>query len=330
MCLAMMLMVLAVVITSMPLAMAQEPEPAAVQLFLKVDVNGTQDGPVVYVEQRGSQFAIKRSDLRAVGLRLVGPAEDMVGVTELPGVQVAYDAALQRLSLAVPPSLLPTQRLTGSAPSHGRAISESGALISYDLFAQKAGGRTTASLWSEQRAFSSLGVASNSGTFQAAGGGVRYVRYDTRVRFQDERRALTATMGDIITGALNWGSAVRMGGVQIARSFRLRPDLIVTPLPQFAGQASVPSSVDLFINGQRARSETVRPGPFLLDTPPVINGAGEAVVVTTDAVGRRVAANIPFYVATDLLRPGLVDFSVEAGALRRGYGWRSLSYGMAG
>ncbi|RVT43822.1 fimbria/pilus outer membrane usher protein [Sphingobium algorifonticola] len=302
---------------------------SATHLFLKVDVNGTRDGPVVFVEQHGDHFRIKCSDLRAIGLRLEGAAEDMIDVTALAGAKVAYDMAQQSLSVIVPPSLLPTQRLGEASTARAPAISGSGVLISYDLYAQTIGGRTTASLWSEQRLFGRFGTASNTGTVRLSGGTTGYLRYDTRVRLQDEGRALAGTVGDMVTGSLSWGNVVRMGGVQIGRNFRIRPDLVLTPLPQFAGQASVPSAVDLFINGQRSHTDSVRPGPFLLDARPSINGAGEAVVVTTDAVGRRIAASIPFYVSNDLLRPGLVDFSLEVGALRRDYGLKSFSYGMA-
>jgi outer membrane usher protein len=202
-------------------------------------------------------------------------------------------------------------------------------LFGYDLYTQRAGGISTASLWSEQRAFGGFGVLSNTGVVREGYSDNGYVRYDTRLTYIDEKRALVATAGDMVTGALDWSNAVRMGGIQFARNFRVRPDLILTPLPEFAGQASVPSAVDLFINGQRSNSQEVRPGPFVLDTAPAISGAGEAVVVTTDATGRRVTTNIPFYVASTLLKPGLVDFSVEAGALRKNYGLRSFSYGMA-
>lgn len=126
-----------------------------------------------------------------------------------------------------------------------------------------------------------------------------------------------------------WGSAVRLGGVQLARNFAVRPDLVTYPLPRFSGQAAVPSAVDLFINGYKAGSEQVQPGPFTLNTVPFINGAGEASVVTTDALGRQVVTTVPFYVANTLLQQGGSDYAAAAGALRRGYGQRNFDYGPA-
>lgn len=65
----------------------------------------------------------------------------------------------------------------------------------------------------------------------------------------------------------------------------------------------------------------------MIDNGPRINGAGQATVVTTDALGRQVSTSIPFYVASDLLKPGLWDFSISSGMLRQNYGIRSADYG---
>ncbi len=120
---------------------------------------------------------------------------------------------------------------------------------------------------------------------------------------------------------------MRLGGVQLSRDFGVRPDLVTYPLPQFAGEAAVPSSVDLFINGYKSSSADLQPGPYTLTNIPFINGAGEAVVVTTDALGRQVSTTVPFYVTSNLLQQGLTDFSVAAGTLRRDYGIRDFGYG---
>ena len=86
---------------------------------------------------------------------------------------------------------------------------------------------------------------------------------------------------------------MRVGGLQVSRNFAIRPDLVTYPLPQFAGQAAIPSTVDLYIDNFRTQSASVNPGPFVIDNGPRINGAGQATVVTTDALGRRSAPQSP-------------------------------------
>jgi outer membrane usher protein len=91
----------------------------------------------------------------------------------------------------------------------------------------------------------------------------------------------------------------------------------------------VPTSVDLFINGYRSGSTQLQPGPFTLTNLPYINGAGDAVLVTTDALGRQVSTTLPFYVTSDVLKQGLSDGAVTLGSLRRNYGIKSFDYGPA-
>jgi len=122
---------------------------------------------------------------------------------------------------------------------------------------------------------------------------------------------------------------VRLGGVQIGRDFSVRPDLVTYPLPAFSGQAAVPSSVDLFINGYRSTQADVQPGPWSLTNVPFVNGAGDAVITTTDAVGRQVTTTLPFYVSSSLLKTGLSDYSFSAGAIRENYGINNFDYGAA-
>ncbi|NEU34107.1 fimbrial biogenesis outer membrane usher protein, partial [bacterium LRH843] len=66
---------------------------------------------------------------------------------------------------------------------------------------------------------------------------------------------------------------------------------------------------------------------FILNNVPFINGKGEAVIVTTDSVGRQVATSVPFYISNTLLKPGLLDYSVSIGQIREDYGIKNFEYG---
>lgn len=297
-------------------------------LMVELVLNGQEGDTLIALEKDGDHLWIDAATLRDAGIAIEG--EGRVDVAARPDFTVTYDAGGQRLLLDVPPSMLPTRRIAAQRNRRVRTAVDTGFVLNYDLYVQRAGGRTSGSLLTEQRAFGAFGSVSNTGVVRAGGiGPDGYVRYDTRYRRIDEDRALALTAGDLISRSLQWTTAVRIGGVQLSRNFRVRPDLITAPLPSFAGQAAVPSGVDLFINGYRQQRTDVTPGRFVLDSVPVVNGAGEARIVTTDAVGRQVETVIPFYVSPDLLRRGLSDFSVEAGWLRRRYGLSSFAYGRA-
>lgn len=307
--------------------------PAQMTLFLELVVNERASGQVVPVVFRDGHYYLAASVLQALSVRTGTAADAQVAVDLLAGVTVQYDGTGQRLKLSVPPEWLPNQEFGGGESTGAfAAISSTGALLNYDLYASNIG-RSTAntSVWSEQRMFGQWGTLSNTGVWRhgVAPADRGYIRYDTRWTYSDTDQVRTTTAGDLIAAPLPWGSAVRIGGLQVARNFSIRPDLVTHPLPRFSGQAAVPSAVDLFINGYKASSENVQPGPFTLNTVPYVTGAGEAAVVTTDALGRQVVTTVPFYVANNLLTPGGTDYAVAAGPLRRDYGLKNFSYGPA-
>ncbi|KOX99199.1 fimbria/pilus outer membrane usher protein [Pseudomonas nunensis] len=309
---------------------------ADAQLFLELVVNQMNTGRVVAVEQRGGRFFLPATALRDSGMKLPDNISAEVGLDSLPGLHSEYDSAGQRLLLNVPPDWLPEQ-FVGNREVYPRtpALSSFGALLNYDLYLNDTDDAGTyLAAWNEVRLFDSWGTLSNTGQYRRtlSGDAVStlnngYLRYDTTWRFSDDERLLTYEAGDLVSGALPWSSSVRLGGVQLSRDFGVRPDLVTYPLPQFAGEAAVPSSVDLFINGYKSSSADLQPGPYTLTNIPFINGAGEAVVVTTDALGRQVSTTVPFYVTSSLLQKGLSDFSVAAGTLRRDYGLKDFGYG---
>ncbi len=315
----------------LPPAPAAGSPSAGITLYLELVVNEQSSGDVVPVQVRDGHYYVAAEILRPLHVQLAAGVDGLVAVDQIAGVTVKYDSIAQKLQLMLPAEWLPAQQLgSASVLATGKPIGGFGFLLNYDLYASNIGlDGAAASLWTEQRVFGSLGLLSNTGVYRQvfATGHSDYVRYDTRWSYSDTETVRTYTAGDLITGSLPWGNAVRIGGFQIARNFGVRPDLIPYPLPRFSGSAAVPSAVDLFINGYKAGSEAVQPGPFTLNTMPFINGAGEASVVTTDALGRRVLTTVPFYVANTLLKVGTTDYSLAGGLLRRNYGTQNFSYG---
>ncbi len=299
-------------------------------VHLELVVNRLASGRVVPVELRDGHYLVDAAALRALHVRVDTPDRDgRVAVDRLPGVTAAYDIAHLRLRLDVPVDWLPLQHVdSDSGLTRHPSQSSRGLLLNYDLYATRAADASTAAaLWTDLRLFGDAGTLSSSGAWRHGGSGRAFVRYDTRWQRIDEGHARLWEAGDLITRGPAWTSPVRIGGLQFSRDFSLRPDIVTYPLPQFAGQAGVPSAVDLYVNGALAARQRVDPGPFALTDVPFINGAGEAVVVVTDALGRQVATAVPFYVSSRLLAPGLSDFALSVGALRRDYGLQDFAYG---
>ncbi len=304
-------------------------------LYLDLQVNQVAKAELVPVQQRAGRLYLASEVLREAGIRLPGEPQGEVALDEIPGLHGDYDSQNQRLLLQVPPAWLPDQQVgERNLYPASDARSSFGALLNYDAYLNDTDeGGSYLAAWNELRLFDDWGTFSTTGQWRQSFNGAQaqgrqgFLRYDTTFRYTDEQRLLTYEAGDLVTGALPWTTSVRVGGLQLSRDFGARPDLVTYPLPAFAGEAAVPTSLDLFINGYKSSSTELQPGPYTLTNVPFINGAGEAVVVTTDALGRQVSTTLPFYVTSSLLTKGLSDFSVAAGSLRRDYAVRDFAYG---
>ncbi|MCX5465332.1 fimbria/pilus outer membrane usher protein [Alcaligenes parafaecalis] len=305
-------------------------------LYLELVVNGQPRGEILAVPYRQGRYYLPAETLRGLGVSVAGQ-HTMVAVDQLEGVTVSHDNARQQLLIDLPPEWLPKQWLSQGQRQYEPAKSSTGLLMNYDIYAssRSAYGLRTNRLaaWSEQRLFSPYGILSNTGVWysgshrRADRDQTRYLRYDTSWSYSDPDSMRKYVLGDLITDSLAASSSVRMAGVQIGRNFATRPDLVTYPLPVFAGQAALPSTVDLFINNYKMDSYQVNPGPFTVQTLPYINGAGSATVVTRDVLGRELSKEVSFYVSNDLLAPGLTDYSLSAGVMRQRYGLESNRYG---
>ena len=210
-------------------------------------------------------------------------------------------------------------------------LADTGLVYNYSVFGGIRGKSRSASAFSELRAFHPFGTASTTFLTQAAGHdgdwSVKSVRLDTSATASFPDRMLAVTVGDTLSSATSWSRSARFAGVQVGTDFTLQPYTVTTPLTQFFGQAALPSTVELYVDGLKQATGEVPPGPFEIATPNgAAAGAGAGQVVITDALGRVSTVQFDLYHAPTLLRPGLADWAIEGGFLRRGYGVRSLAY----
>lgn len=321
-----------------PARAVQEAGEAVQELYLSVTLNGVQAAQITRFEKSSFGLSASAATLRELGLRWPGSesATGKLPLSLLPGLVAAYDSAGQQVSITVPVSLLdrlPLRLSSGLEPPTGIAPQSRlpALLFNYDLFAQNAGGASTLSSFNELRLSGvGPGVWSHSMVtrFSEGAGAARrdHVRLDTSWQHDFPQEMLSVTVGDTLTSALSWSRATRIGGIRVSRNFALQPYRITAPLASFQGEAALPSTVELYINGLRQSSQLVQPGQFQLDSLPSLSGAGLAQMVITDINGQRRSVSFDFYGAPNLLQQGLWDGSVEAGFVRSDYGQRSFAY----
>lgn len=301
-------------------------------LYLDIVIDGRVVRPLVRFIAVGERLSVEPADLTEVGLLLPPDlntdAEGRIALDAIAGLGVRYEPALQRVVLIPARELRQIHQLGYHSPAPVAVDRDHGLVLDWDAYARRYDQADTLSLATGARWFGRYGSLELTGVSRAGdGGGDAYARLDTRWRYSDPRRMWTWSAGDLVSGGLAWTRPVRLGGVQWRRNFGVRPDLIVYPLPQFSADATVPSSVELYVNNVRQYGQDVEAGPFVLSDFPRVVGAGQAVVVVTDALGRSTQTSVPLYVDYQRLAPGLSDFSIEAGVLRRGFGLDSNDYG---
>ena len=305
-------------------------------LFLQVYINGRDLGLVaefaVHIGQ--NRMSATRKELGEIGLRTPpGPAAGIVYLDTLPGLTFRYDEAFQSIDMLADPGILLPKVVSAAVPEEQlEPTRETGAVLNYSVGAEFSGqngfGLNMFSTTLDGWIYSPIGTLSSNGfyTWQEGTGGA-FVRQDTNFEFLSRAHALKFVAGDVISSSMDWSRPVRMGGFQVRRDFSLRSDIITNQLLSFSGAAAVPSTVDVFIQNNRAFTTQVPAGPFKLDDLPVYVGSGEAQIVIKDAEGRTVRKNVSFFAAQDLMKPGVADYSLEVGFARQAYGIESYNYG---
>jgi outer membrane usher protein len=320
-------------------AMAEEEN-----LILSLSINGEQvEDSVITLERRGQFYlpvatlAAHRVTVPATATRVAGPGGDFVSLADLPAVTAQYDSARQDLGLRVPPSAMDRQvvdlsRTTKLVPQPSAA----GAYLNYDATAQTTGAANSVAALVDAGSPVFGGDLSSAEILRVGASGdpsassaSAFVRLDTTFSRQFEDDLTELKIGDSISRGGSWGNPLRFGGLQYGKDFTVQPGFVAYPTANFAGQAALPSTVDLYVNDALRYRGNVSPGPFQLNQIPAITGRGDAQIVLTDALGRQQSVALPFYVDSGLLRQGLSDFSYEAGFLRDDYALSSNHYGAA-
>ncbi len=177
------------------------------------------------------------------------------------------------------------------------------------------------------QAFGRWGTATTTAVASTVAGKTDAKRLESTWTYAMPDRLATVRAGDTVSRAGAWGNAVRYGGVQYATDFATQPNLVLTPGQFVAGQATIPSTVEVFVNNALVTQQAVKPGPFDITNIPPITGPGNVTLVIRDELGREQVITRPFYASPVLLRAGLTDFSYDLGFVRENLGIASNDYG---
>ena len=310
-----------------------------IDLYLDVTLNGSSVG-LTHFKYDKNQLWATIDALKQLGFILPPNITDPVKLSSLTGVKIDYNARQQTVSIIAPLNMLnlSTTVVNTRDTRRPQPTASPGILLNYNLYGSRSENNSTnLSAFTEVRAFNANGVVSSTALTtsnrlanndnSSQDWNNRTVRLDTSWSKSFPDKLVTLRAGDILTGALSWTRSTRLGGLQIGSNFNLQPYMSTIPLPAFFGSATLPSAVELYVNGLKQYSGEVPAGPFELNTAPIISGAGNAQLVLTDALGQSSTVNFSLYDTHRLLQPGLSDWSVELGTVRENYGVKSFDYG---
>ncbi|HWI86519.1 MAG TPA: fimbria/pilus outer membrane usher protein [Sphingomonas sp.] len=297
---------------------------------LAVAINGEGSGDTIVIVRDG-QTLVPIDDLNRWRLVFSGQPVMIDGqafgaLSGVRGLTFRIDKALQQLQITVPADAFLPTAISGERQYLPPSRAARTAFVNYDVSLQRAAGRMIGNAFLETGASDDRGLIENTMTIGNDPAGPNVVRLDTFAIHDNPSGLTRLTIGDTLTHISSWEQPVRFGGIKWGTDFSVQPGFLSFPTPIFNGQAALPSNVQLYINDVLNYQGQVREGPFSLNRLPVVSGAGDVSIVVRDALGVEHRVTSSYYVSIALLRPGLSDFSIEAGAERDHYGRRSFDY----
>jgi|GEM_PF-5735012 len=308
-------------------AAAEDAAPFVVQLRLAA--RGTTADVFAWRTERG--IVIETSALATLGIAAPSADDEQTLLSDVPGLSFVKLEGEGAIAITCTMVCYMRQRLDLDERDEARHTvdaSAAGGYLNYEGDVQwieddgaSASGIVEAAL------FGSFGLIQGSWVGQTErDDDARITRLETSWTIDRPNAGVRVRLGDSIHLGAN-SAPVRFGGLQIGRYFGLTPSLITYPTPALTGETEAASTVELYVDGVLRAQSQIEAGPFVIDQPPVISGAGEAQLVITDILGRQQTITRPFFVSTAMLRPGLSDWSFALGAERRGFGREDSRYG---
>ena len=307
-------------------------------MVVRAILNTVDKGDIFVQRTSGGDFLVKTEDLKSMGISNPSGLPILVDNTPhlalrtMQGMRFIFDERQLTLAVTAEPQLLTgaSFNLLGKSRIRGVAPETNSAFFNYALdYAGNSAGNGKVNATAETGLRFGDYLLTTNATTQRTDGTTQLTRLMTSITRDDRDNLLRLVAGDFFTVPQGLGSAVNMAGLSISKRYSLDPYFIRNPLQNIRGLAATPSQLELYVDGQRVRSEKIQPGSFELRDILAYGGSSSAQVVLRDAFGRVQQFDYSFYYSDQPLAQGLNDYSYSVGALREDYGLRSNHYGAA-
>ncbi|MGH8832115.1 MAG: fimbria/pilus outer membrane usher protein [Polaromonas sp.] len=310
-------------------------------MVLRVMLNTEDKGDIFVGRTPDLDFLVKVEDLKAMGIKepagtvVLRDGEPHMFLKSMRGVSFSFEEKALALNITAEPQLLPSHALQLRAEQRIRGVVPRGNSAFFNYALNSSGGDSVSGsragfagelgLRFGDYLFLSDGSTTQAG--QAANGQRKFVRLMSSVTHDDRDNLRRTVIGDFFTPSRDFSNGVNLGGISISKLYGLNPYLIQFPTQSVSGNVALPSDLEVYLDGQRIRSEKLKPGEFELRDLLAYGGARNVQLVLRDAFGRVQQFSYSFYFSDQPLRQGLHEYSYNLGALRRDYGTESNHYG---
>lgn len=317
---------------------ATVPAPAEV-IVVRITLNSEPKGDLFVGRTADLDFLLRVEDLKAIGIRepsgrtVLVEGEPHLSLRSMAGVSFTFDARQLSLEISAEPGLLPGSAL--SLASRGKRVAMTQVNSGYFNYALSATD-------GEPALDSRLGFAGEVGwrwgnfLFQSDGSTVwtlegrrKFVRLMSSVTHDDLENLRQTVVGDFFTPSRDLSTGVNLWGVSVSKVYSLAPYFVRFPMQSITGNVSLPSELEIYLDGHRIRTQQLRPGEFELRDIAAFGGAQSVQLLLRDPFGRVQQLSYSFYFSDQPLQPGLHEYSYNIGAFRRRYGLSSDAYGPA-
>ena len=308
-------------------------------IFLGITLNMEQKGEFMVQMTKDGDFLVKADDLKAMGLRelprniIIINGEPYVSLRSSDEMKFVFDEKKLSLDITVQTQLFP-KRIIDFMPERQTKVyypKDSSAFLNYGLNYLESGPGSIRStgltnelgIRTEELLFLSNSLYTKNQTEE------RFIRLMSNVTYDRRNDLQRVTAGDFNASSGDLGSSINLGGLSFSKIYNIDPYFIKTPLLDFSGVVSLPSVVDIYVNGRKERTEKLSPGEFDLRNLRTYGGMALVEVVIKDPFGREQRIKYLGYFTDVLLKEGLHEYSYNAGFLRESLGTESNDYGDA-
>jgi outer membrane usher protein len=322
-------------VASVTSALAAPVPAGASNAVISINVNTEPKGEFVVWVTADGKYLIKVSDLVSAGIK--SPKGDSVDIDgenflllqSLQQATVKLDEKTQTFNIQSSPEALGKNVINLLPKQHSNVDIPKNDSVFFNYRTGFSGGGDTPNTFSfthELGLWRGDYLFLTDGNYTASKLEKQFIRnmssmiYDKRELFQ------RVIVGDFFTTTGEFGSALNLGGVNVAKLYSLQPNFVKSPMASFVGGAALPSEVDIYLNGNRIRTEKIPPGEFELQNLNYFGGARDVKAVVKDKLGREQTIDYRYYFSDDVLQKDLHEYNYGLGMLRKDFGVKSFAY----